>query len=169
MAREFARLLLSIRDDPGWQALTCLQQSAYCSIIASRDLSWAGVAPNLPSRFAGWSHELTVGRTRLAMDALAAARMIIVDDETDEVLVRTYIRYDGVLAKPNITRAMVKAFHAVHSGRLRSSIVTELAALHAQEPGLRGWSHVAQTDDELWEAIHGRGSLPPLPGLKAVS
>ena len=124
--RQFAVLRLSIWDDPDFAGLTADQQLVYIMAISSPDLSYAGVFPLLTQRFTRIS-DLTDRRVRNALDALAQKRYLVIDRETGEVCVRTYIRHDGVLKQPNVVRAMNKAYEKVHSGLIRETIRDEVA------------------------------------------
>ena len=140
MAREFVRLLTSIWDDPEWLALTCQQQTVYVAAITSPDLSWCGVVPYIPKRLAMFSTDLTERRVAAAVADLEKPRMFVLDRTTDELLVRSYVRHDGLLKKPNIARAMEKALVRVHSGVIRAAVIAELGRAYAEDPGMPCWN-----------------------------
>lgn len=134
MARTHIRLLTSIQEDPDWCALTTVQQQIYLAILLSDDMSWCGVAPLLPQRLIGFASDLTERKVKLAIAALASKRFVVVDDKTAEVLVRSYVRHDGILKQPNVTKAMVAAIGKVHSPALRSVVIDELGRLMREDP-----------------------------------
>lgn len=152
MPREYGRYLLTTHDDDDWHALTTLQHDCYMALLSSRDLSYAGVVPYLPGRFAGFAADLTANKVEKVWTELAARRLIVVDKTTSEILLRTYVRHDGVLTGPtNLSKAFVNAYGRVRSEALREVIAQELRKYRADAPTLRGWVVV----DEL------------LPGLTA--
>jgi hypothetical protein len=139
VAREFVRLLTSIHEDPDWLGMTSQQHDVYVALMTSQDLSWCGVMPYIPKRLARFSADLTERRVIGALSELENLRMVIVDRSTEELLVRTYIRHDGLLKKPNIARAMEKALVRVHSGDIRAAIIQELGRVYLDDPGMPCW------------------------------
>ena len=156
MAREYARYLASTHRDVDWHALTTTQHDCYMAILSSDDITWAGVVPYLPSRFAGFAADLNERKVARVWDELGALGLLVIDKQTSEVLARTFIKHDNVLAKPNITRAFCKAFDKVRSDALRAAIIGELRKLHRANPGLPGWGPFRELFAELFaELIEG--------------
>ena len=60
--------------------------------------------------------------------------MIDDDDETEEVLVRSYLRHDGVLTNPNMLKTVKRDYAAVASDLLRGVIAHEANRLRAEYP-----------------------------------
>lgn len=161
MARDHARLLVSIWTDPEWTSLAGYQQTTYLALLGSVDLSWCGVAPLIPRRLVGASSDLTERRVRQSLDELAARRLLVIDTDTAEVAVRTYVRHDGILKQPNVTKAMVRALDRIHSDLLRSAVISELGRLLKDEPNLRGWATIRAAFPEVFDQINGKGSGNP--------
>lgn len=158
MAREYARYLVSNHDDSDWFAMTCVQHDCYMALTSSPDLSWAGVVPLVPARFARISADLTERRVVRTWAELEALNKIIIDESTGEILVRTFLRHDNVLAKPNIAKAFCRAFDLVKSDIIRRAITAEVARLydeHSEEWG-GTWDAIAERLPELFEAAIGK-------------
>lgn len=155
MARKHARLLLTIWDDPHWRALTSAQQSTYLALLASKDLSWCGVAPLLPQRLAGSAADLTEGKVRSSLKVLAdqPGRFLVVDEATAEVAVRSYVRHDEILKQPNIRKAMVKGLDRVHSRCIRDTIIAELRRTMNEEPNQPGWKTFPDDHPQLFAEL----------------
>lgn len=126
MPRLFARTYLSIWEDEDFIALPHGQQWLYFQITSSVDLSWAGVHPLLPGRMARKAPDLTERKVCQMLDGLVKARFVAVDPNTDELAVRTHLKYSGVLEQPNLIRAANKAFLLIHSPVLQDAILTEM-------------------------------------------
>ena len=126
MAREHARIWISIWDDPDFLSLPSAHQRMYFGLMSNEDINYAGVAPLLPGRLAAKAPDLTERKVVSAIDALAEARFLVVDKGTSEVLVRTFIRHDGILKQPNVVKAMNKAWAKVYSDAIRGAIYEEL-------------------------------------------
>ena len=138
MARDHARIWISIWDDNDFTSLPATHQRMYLALMSNEDINYVGVAPLLPGRLAKKACDLTDRKVLASIDALADALFVIVDKDTSEVCVRTFIRHDGILKQPNIIRAMNKAFDRVHSDVIRAAIREELpkALAHTFPNGL---------------------------------
>ena len=163
MARDHARLLVSVWTDMAWKSLTSAQQHVYCALISSPDLSYCGVLPYIPARFKGLSSDMTERRFTQAVQGLAAANFVVVDTATAEILVRSYVRHDGLLKQPNVTKALVKAVQRVHSETIRSSIEVELVRLLAEQPTAAGWKGFAALDQDGFANLHAKAFPNPSP------
>jgi len=58
MPREYARYLGKTHNDADWHKLTTAQHDAYMALLSSDDLTWAGVVPYAPTRYAGLAADL---------------------------------------------------------------------------------------------------------------
>jgi hypothetical protein len=146
MAREFAKVRLSIWDDDDFRDITPAEQHLYFVLLTSYELTYCGVGDWRPARIAGhakgWAAEQVVATAAGLIEKL----YLVVDDATEEVLVRSFIRHDEILKQPKMAIAMARAHAKVASSTLRGVIVHELNRLHAEEPDLKGWSEKAVLD-----------------------
>ena len=163
MARRYAHLWVTIWDDEDFISLDPVAQVTYFSLISSRDLSWCGVAPALPKRIARNSRGVTERKVVAALADLAARGLIVMDDETDEILVRRFIHYDEVMRQPNVAKAMCRATNLVRSQRIRAAIVTELRREIEEQPDYKGWDSVRAAFPELFEEVTSKGYANPSP------
>ena len=132
MAREHARIYLSAWDDDDFLALTQAEQWAYWALLSSPDLSWCGVAPLLPQRLAKLSRDGNAAKISRALAGLEAQRFILIDSETVEVAVRTFVRHDGVMKQPNVLCAAIKAWGKVHSEPIREALRDEFRRAYVE-------------------------------------
>lgn len=139
MAREYARVKIKIWADTDFRDLTDPAQSMYFRLITSPTLNLVGVADWRPQRLIPLTRGATLESSRAAARELQEHGYVVVDEETEEILVRSFIRHDGVVKSPNIASAMVKDFAATASSTLCGVIVHELHRLHDEEPDLKGW------------------------------
>lgn len=153
MARGYAKIMTSVWEDDEWRSLSAQDQSVFVAMMTSDDTSWCGVLINMPTRIAGFACDLTERKVAVSMGRLAKLRFILVDDRTAEVLVRNYIRHDGLIKRPMITRAMVKAFDKVRSEALRTEIVAQLARVRRDDPDAPGWAHVESMNPDLMARV----------------
>lgn len=138
MAREHVRIWLSIWDDADFVSLPSQHQRTYFALMSNKDINYAGVAPLLPGRLAQTAPDLTERKVMASLEALADSLFVVLDRTTSEVLVRTFIRWDGILKQPNVVRAMNKAFTRVYSEPIKQAIREELpkALAHTFPNGL---------------------------------
>lgn len=163
MARDHARLFVRIWADPDWKSLSSGQQLTFIKLVSSSDLSWCGVHPMLPVRLAQLSSDTSERKVRADLDGLAGRRFVVVDESTAEVLVRSYVRHDGLLKQPNVTKAMVKALEATHSDALRSAVREELARAFREDSEAKGWATIRSERPELFDQIKANPPVNPLP------
>ena len=158
---------MSIWDDEDFISLDPVAQVAYFSLISSRDLSWCGVLPALPKRIARNSRGVTERKVVAALSNLVAARLIVQDDDTDEILVRRFVHYDEVMRQPNVAKAMCRATNLVRSQRIRAAILTELRREIKDKPDYKGWDAMRAAFPELFEEVSAKGSSNPSPNPSA--
>jgi hypothetical protein len=90
---------------------------------------------------------------------LAERMFIVIDEITEEVLIRSHIKHDGVIKVPNSAAAMCTAMASVASSTLRAVMVFELRKLFTKSPDLAGWT--GGTSGEKLRAILAREALDP--------
>lgn len=129
MAREHANLRLDIWTDQAWRELSSQEQWLYMALLTHPSLSYAGVADWRPGRLAALAADPNRATVEAIGRALQAKRFILIDDETEEVLVRSFLRYDGLLKQPKVTVSMVNAYGATASQGIRKVIIHELRKL----------------------------------------
>jgi hypothetical protein len=142
VAREYARLKVSIWADPDFRRLTPSAQHLYFALLTSPSLTHCGVGDWRPKRLAALAEDWTEKDVLEAANELSENLYLVVDEDTEEVLIRSFIRHDGLMHQPRMAVSMVKAQHAVASSKLRGVIVHELRRLKVEQPDLPGWKDV---------------------------
>lgn len=140
MAREFAKTNLSIHQDDDWRALPAPAQHLYGLLSTHPELSYCGVADWRPGRLVSFASGWDVDDIRVIADCLESRFFIVRDEVTEEVLVRSWIRFDGLIKQPRLAVSMANAFAAVSSNEIRGVIVHELNKLRKLEPDAPGWA-----------------------------
>lgn len=158
MARDHARIKTSIWDDEDFLALKVAEQHAYFMLASNLGLSRCGVITYIPARFDHLAGDLTEAKLRRAIDGLRSSRFAVVDDRTQELLVRSYVRHDGVLDRPNMGKATGTAYEAIVSDAIRQAVGDELARLMKDRPELPGWIGLAATSPNAHAIASGMGS-----------
>lgn len=148
MARDYAKTNLTIWQDPEWRALPWPAQHVYKMFWEHPGLSYCGVVDWRPAKMLGWGEGWTRDDLELLTDCLRARHFLVVDEDTEECLVRSWVRFDGIIKQPRLTVSMCNAFGEVGSNDLRGVVVDELRKLHEREPEAAGWAK-SQTKDIL--------------------
>lgn len=156
MARDHARIKVNIWGDGDFKELRAPQQHAYFMLTTQARLSYAGVLDYIPSRLARLAKGLTEAAVETMIEGLEKARYVVLDRDTQELLVRSYVRHDGLLESPNMAKAMAKDYGEVISSSIRAAILTELQRAYRDDPKLAGWSStkgIGEKFPALMEAI----------------
>ena len=142
MARTHGRVYATIWNDGDFLALDIGPQRLYLFLLSQPDLSHAGLVPLRARR---WAKKVNNGDTATILKHLAAleeARFVVTDDDTEEVLVRTFVRGDGVYKQPKVMLRMREDARQIESPRLRAAFRAELDRLPldelSDEPPARG-------------------------------
>lgn len=147
MAREHARLWLDINSDDDFAALSFDAQAFYTRIILTDPtMNYCGVADWRPRRLTVRARDLTLQRIMTAAAELEAGNYLLFDANTEEVLVRSFIRRDELLRNPKMAATVIKAYAAVASPVLRAAIVTEVKRVHQEHPEYSSWTHKDTAD-----------------------
>lgn len=125
MARTHARIYTKVWQDRDFLALTPNAQRLYMLICSQPTLSWAGVIAYTPKRWAGLAAGCTAKQIATAATELAHARFVLIDEDTEELWVRTFVRHDGVLKVPQLKRSMFESLAAIQSQRIRDGFAHE--------------------------------------------
>lgn len=162
MARDHARVKTSIWD-PGsdFLDLRVAEQHLYLALMSNKGLSRCGVITYIPSRFEHLADDMTPSKFRAAVKGLVAARYLVLDERTQELLLRSYVRHDGVLDRVNMGKATGTAFESVVSPAIRDAIGNELARLMKEAPDLLGWTGLAATSPIAHAMACGMESRKP--------
>ncbi|MFB8368559.1 hypothetical protein ACFC25_04255 [Pseudarthrobacter sp. NPDC055928] len=139
MAREHARIQTAIWIDDDFLDLTREAQHLYFVMTTQMTLNFCGVTTWHAGRISQLAADWTVAEVEEAAEELSEHLYLVIDETTGEVLVRSFIRNDGLLSSPNITKAMYRTYSDIGSRTLRSVVVHELKRLHTEQPLLKGW------------------------------
>lgn len=126
MARVFGRILSRIWDDKDFLELEPTQQRLYCFLLSQSNLNHAGLLPLTMRKWAKKAKGLTVAAIRNDLGALDAARFVVVDEDTEELLIRSFVRNDEVWKQPRVMGAMVSGAQEIESHRLRRVLLAEM-------------------------------------------
>lgn len=145
MPREFAQIKLAIWADDDWRDLSPLARYLYLTLLTSPSLTHCGVADWRPARIAALNG-MSAEEVEHYGAELIEALYLVVDEESEEVLIRSFVRNDGLMKQPKMAVAMASAHAAVASQEIRGVIVHELKRLREDHPDLHGWGAERATE-----------------------
>ncbi|SKH53824.1 Uncharacterised protein [Mycobacteroides abscessus subsp. massiliense] len=142
MAREYARIRISIAGDDHVEQLTPAAQWLYFRIlIPDPKLSHCGVTDWRPKRLINKAAGLTLDYIKTAAAELERERFALFDEDTEEVLVRAYIRSEELLRNPKMAVAVADAYLGVFSRQLKAVIASEVHRDKSEHPDYSSWTH----------------------------
>lgn len=127
MAREHARILCSIwRPDSAFRKRTVAAQQLYFVILSQRELNNAGAIPLMVSKWSRCAEDSTTAHVEKYLAELIEHRYVLVDWDTEELLVRSFMRNDGILKHPYTRRSALRSVEQIESVALRREAAAEL-------------------------------------------
>lgn len=139
MAREFAQVKVSIWQDSDFRSLPPGAQHLYFVLLTSSTLSYCGIADWRPKRIAASADGWTAASVEKAAAVLQGRLYVVVDESTEEILIRSFVRNDGLMKQPRMAVSMANAYASTASRLLRGVVIHELVRLHRDHPELSGW------------------------------
>ena len=108
-------------------------QRMYMFLISQPDISNAGIVTLAMRRWANCVCDEDVNDITEDLKALSASGYVVVDEDCEELLVRTYIRWDGGWKSPNMMKSIVGAASQALSGTIRAVIRDEVDRLDTSD------------------------------------
>jgi hypothetical protein len=136
MARSHARLelaMFSVDRDADLAALSTSAKLLYVVLLTDPAINFAGV---VLLRTGVWAEDASLDDQAcdVALKELERDRFVVVDRRTCELLVRSFIRNDGVAAQPNVLKSALAHALQVKSRAIRSALASELWRLPPRQP-----------------------------------
>lgn len=143
------------RKDKDFQRLPRLAQCTFCQVLSPKDLDTAGILTLHIDLLAKGCDELTVEQLRADFEVLEQHRFVFVDYETDEILVRSYVRRVSANSPRNRAWLSVpKNARMLASPKLRHVLAVELRRVR--------WKDAIELADEI-DPLPTPSEPPPDP------
>ncbi|URC17674.1 hypothetical protein SEA_TARDUS_58 [Gordonia phage Tardus] len=126
MTNQGGFILESIWRDNDFRALPRTAQATYAQLLSQKELDRAGLLPYQPTKWVKGCDEMDLAALAADLKALEVARFIVVDEDTDEVFVRSYMRNANVVKQPNLLKNAIKCARLAASGHIRAALADEL-------------------------------------------
>lgn len=165
MGRTHGRVDLAIWADEDWAELPLPAQWLYLALISQPEINHAGLLSLTVKRWAGMAAGLDTRTVEKALEILADRRYVVIDWDAEQVLVRSFMRNDGVAKQPNTLKAACGQILLVRSPVIRAALLAELLRLDAVK--IRAM-RPARADHEIpyvvWAAtVAALGGCPDAP------
>jgi hypothetical protein len=134
MARTHARLMCAIWNDPDYTSMNMGPQWLYEHLMSQGAINRAGVLSLTVRRWARGAQDVTVQDVEHYLRQLVDGGFVLTDEDTEEVLVRSFIRHDGIADQPNMLKAALNDARQIASPALRAALAAELRRLPAKRP-----------------------------------
>lgn len=126
MARTHARVLTEIWDDEDFLLCSGNAQRLYLMLLSQPELGHSGLLAITLRRWSGLAADTPTEMLDHGIRELSAARFILVDFQTEELLIRSMVRNDGVWKQPKVLAVALTEASRMRSRRLREAFVQEL-------------------------------------------
>jgi hypothetical protein len=123
MARSHARIFVSVWQDPDWCELSAEAQRVFMLVLSQPKMSNIGVIDYRPAKWARMSKGTTAQDIEGSIAELEAGRFVVVDRDSEELLVRTFVKNDGMCQRWQMVSAMWSAWELVESRMLRRYVL----------------------------------------------
>jgi hypothetical protein len=129
MARSHARIWLSVWADRDFLALPMHAQWLYFALASQENINHAGVIALSAKRWATLCADRDPKLVDDALDVLVRSRFVVIDRDTEQLLVRSFIRSDQVDRQPNTLKNACTSILLVTSPPIRTALLAELQRL----------------------------------------
>ncbi|WNM74490.1 RepA-like replication initiator [Gordonia phage BearBQ] len=164
MPRDHARTKVDIWGDDDWLDLTVDAQMLYFTLYTSAGLSLCGSGDWHPGKLCNRASDWTLDRITTAAAELSRGLFLIIDPDTDEYLIRSWIKHDGLWRTPNMAVSVSNARAELASRILRGVVVFEVQKLADSEPESKSWEKPAVQKMLTQKAVDPAGLPPFNPG-----
>lgn len=127
--RDYTNITTAIWRDPVFRSLHASQQRTYMMVITQDDISGAGTLALTVRRWAKNAADTTAEGIEADLAALESNEFVYVDDDTEEVLIRTFVKHDRGFTNPKRKPVILAAAKAIRSEKLRRILWAELGKL----------------------------------------
>ncbi|UFS59498.1 hypothetical protein [Subtercola endophyticus] len=137
--KRFSQIRSEMWLDDEWRRMTVAGQHLYLLVLTHPERSLAGLLDWRPGRIKEFAAEWTFTDVMIAAGECSDKFFLVFDQDTEEVLVRSFVRHDGILKQPRMGVAVANAFGSIGSNKLRGVLVHELMKLRSEQPDLTAW------------------------------
>lgn len=136
MTRNYANISTAIWRNDEFRDLSRDAQHMYLLLTSQPDITAAGVLSLNVKRWSTRTKSVTTNEVVAALNELQAHRFIVFDNETEELLVRSFVRWDSGYGNAKRRPVILRAAQEIESSTLREWIAAEFHRLSLPTDGL---------------------------------
>jgi hypothetical protein len=151
--RGYAQIFTSIWSDDDFRKLSLSAQRLYFVLLSQSDISYAGVLPLTERRWARCCTGTSRADIETTLEELEERQYVVIDHDTEELLVRSFMRNDGLWKQPKMLGVALREAVATASPHLRQALARELGRLREALATASGGPSEASGEDRRAEMI----------------
>lgn len=151
--RGYAQIFTSIWSDDDFRKLSLSAQRLYFVLLSQSDISYAGVLPLTERRWARCCTGTSRADIETTLEELEDRQYVVIDHDTEELLVRSFMRNDGLWKQPKMLGVALREAVATASPHLRQALARELGRLREALATASGGPSEASGEDRRAEMI----------------
>lgn len=163
MARTYANVDAGIWDDADFCALSAGAQRTYFMLITQREITACGT---LALTLRRWGKTCGEKDLEVWLAELSDAAFVLIDEDSEELLVRTFVKWDGGHKHATRRKAVISFARAIRSPLLRDAAAAELAKLGvsiATEVAMNSHRSGTEQGPESYGSVVKQGELESTP------
>lgn len=161
MARSYARIMTAIWRDVDFLALTERAQRVFLLLVTQPDISAAGTLPLRARRWASYAKDSTGAGLAEGLKELEQQRFIVADKTTEELLIRSFVKWDGGYGNRKRVPVILSAAVDVTSDVIRKALRIEF-----EKVGLPTALLTDAVSDSASDAVTDRASVVNLAEVR---
>ena len=162
MARTHGRIKVEVWDvGSDYRLLSLDAQWAFTMLISQPTVTMCGTLPFAPKRWAKLAARLTLDRLEDAIRELEDSWYVIVDRDTDEILIRTMVKHDRAWSNPKLVESARRRFKEIESEVIRDYLIQRHAWLSDETVDAQQYEEEREKEQPLERTIElpiGRAS-----------
>lgn len=156
MSRKYGKTHIKRWNSPEWIALSPMAQWLYDALVSQAALSQCGAMEWKPKQIRKLAATLSLDVLESAMQELREGLFVVLDEDVDMLLIRSFIRNDVDVSNRNMMVSVIKAWQCIGSMELKQIVIFELGRLRDEQPDLAIWAH-----KDMAEAFQTTPALDP--------
>jgi hypothetical protein len=127
--RNYGRFTTTIYRDDDFRALTIAQQGVYYLLGLQPEMAATGTLSLTLRRWSNMAADLTVEELRDHLKALEAHGHVVIDEDTEELLIVKFVKFDGGIGNEKRRPVIEEAASTIASTAIRQTLGHEIANL----------------------------------------
>lgn len=115
-----------------FRRLSVQAQHVYLLLLSQPDVTSCGTIAYTPKRWASFSAKQSSKNIQKAVRELDDHRFVVLDEDTEELLIRTFFKHNKVAEQPKMMKNAAEVYGSIASEAIRRSLADENPSVFAQ-------------------------------------